>query len=180
MYKRQDRYNLRVLSFKNQNCSLTLREGIEEYNDYLRANGKEVLAQLRDSSIVQDHDVTHVIFGLDTTLEEESLLDTWVLWCCSYRLSHLMSYSKQPEIKDLYKKLLREVGIFKFLNLSCPTTSLQHVLINGDHACRFVFVVYLYRNPSDGCCILQFKENTSDIANYNCHNSIVQINRDAK
>ena len=106
-----------MLSFKNQNCSLTLREGIEEYNDYLRANGKEVLAQLRDSSIVQDHDVTHVIFGLDTTLEEESLLDTWVLWCCSYRLSHLMSYSKQPEIKDLYKKLLREVGIFKFLKL---------------------------------------------------------------
>jgi hypothetical protein len=28
-----------------------------------------------------------------------------------------MSYSKQPEIKDLYKKLLREVGIFKFLKL---------------------------------------------------------------
>ena len=107
-----------MLSFKNQNCSLTLREGIEEYNDYLRANGKEVLAQLRDSSIVQDHDVTHVIFGLDTTLEEESLLDTWVLWCCSYRLSHLMSYSKQPEIKDLYKKLLREVGKVRDLLLS--------------------------------------------------------------
>ena len=28
-----------------------------------------------------------------------------------------MSYSKQPEIKDLYKKLFKEVGIFKFLQL---------------------------------------------------------------
>ena len=109
-----------MLSFKNQNCSLTLREGIEEYNDYLRANGKEVLAQLRDSSIVQDHDVTHVIFGLDTTLEEESLLDTWVLWCCSYRLSHLMSYSKQPEIKDLYKNQRFFFNfVARFLNMRC-------------------------------------------------------------
>ena len=106
-----------MLSFKNQNCPLTLRQGIEEYNEYLLANEKEVLKHLQDSSIVQDHDVTHVIFGLDTTLEEESLLDTWVLWCCSYRLSHLMSYSKQPEIKDLYKKLLKEVGFFNFIKL---------------------------------------------------------------
>ena len=106
-----------MLSFKEQNSDLTLREGIKEYNEYLVLNGKEVLPQLKDSSIVMDHDATHVIFGLDTTLEEESLLDTWVLWCCSYQLSHLMSYSKQPEIKDLYKKLFKEVGIFKFIQL---------------------------------------------------------------
>ena len=106
-----------MLSFKEQNCDFTLGEGIKEYNEYLVLNDKEVLPQLIDSSIVMDHDATHVIFGLDTTLEEESLLDTWVLWCCSYRLSHLMSYSKQPEIKDLYKKLFKEVGIFKFLQL---------------------------------------------------------------
>ena len=106
-----------MLSFKEQNCDFTLGEGIKEYNEYLVLNDKEVLPQLKDSSIVMDHDATHVIFGLDTTLEEESLLDTWVLWCCSYRLSHLMSYSKQPEIKDLYKKLFKEVGIFKFLQL---------------------------------------------------------------
>ena len=106
-----------MLSFKEQNSDLTLREGINEYKEYLVLNGKEVLPQLKDSSIVMDHDATHVIFGLDTTLEEESLLDTWVLWCCSFHLSHLMSYSKQPEIKDLYKKLFKEVGIFKFLQL---------------------------------------------------------------
>ena len=106
-----------MLSFKEQNSDLTLREGINEYKEYLVLNGKEVLPQLKDSSIVMDHDATHVIFGLDTTLEEESLLDTWVLWCCSFHLSHLMSYSKQPEIKDLYKKLFKEVGIFKFIQL---------------------------------------------------------------
>ena len=106
-----------MLSFKEQNSDLTLREGINEYKEYLVLNGKKVLPQLKDSSIVMDHDATHVIFGLDTTLEEESLLDTWVLWCCSFHLSHLMSYSKQPEIKDLYKKLFKEVGIFKFLQL---------------------------------------------------------------
>ena len=106
-----------MLSFKEQNCNITLREGIEEYNSYLVANGKEILTELSDSSIVMDHDATHVIFGLDTSLEEESLLDSWVLWCSSFELKYLMSYSKQPEIKDLYKKLLREVGILKFIKL---------------------------------------------------------------
>ncbi len=106
-----------MLSFKEQNCNITLREGIEEYNNYLVANGKEVLTELSESSIVMDHDATHVIFGLDTSLEEESLLDSWVLWCSSFELKYLMSYSKQPEIKDLYKKLLREVGVFKFIKL---------------------------------------------------------------
>ena len=72
-----------MLSFKEQNCDFTLGEGIKEYNEYLVLNDKKVLPQLKDSSIVMDHDATHVIFGLDTTLEEESLLDTWVLWCCS-------------------------------------------------------------------------------------------------
>ena len=72
-----------MLSFKEQNCDFTLGEGIKEYNEYLVLNDKEVLPQLKDSSIVMDHDATHVIFGLDTTLEEESLLDTWVLWCLS-------------------------------------------------------------------------------------------------
>ena len=105
-----------MLSFKEQNCNITLREGIEEYNSYLVANRKEILTELSHSSIVMDHDATHVIFGLDTTLEEESLLDSWVLWCSSFELKYLMSYSKQPEIKDLYKKLLREVGDFKFIH----------------------------------------------------------------
>ena len=98
-----------MLSFKEQNCNITLREGIEEYNSYLVANGKEILTELSHSSIVMDHDATHVIFGLDTTLEEESLLDSWVLWCSSFEFKYLMSYSKQPEIKGLYKKLLAMV-----------------------------------------------------------------------
>ena len=82
-----------MLSFKEQNCNITLREGIEEYISYLVANGKEILTELSDSSIVMDHDATHVIFGLDTSLEEESLLDSWVLWCSSFELKYLMSYT---------------------------------------------------------------------------------------
>jgi len=60
------------LSFHNQDCSLTLAEGLDEYRAYLQANGKKQLIDKPGSQLIRDHDATHVIFGLDTSLEQES------------------------------------------------------------------------------------------------------------
>ena len=106
-----------MLIYQNQDCDLTLREGIEVYENYLVENNKIPLKDLKDSTLVRDHDASHVIFGLDTSLEEEALLDTWLLVGCSYKFSYLYSYTKLPGIKDLQKKLLKEVGIFRFLEI---------------------------------------------------------------
>ena len=106
-----------MLIYQNQDCDLTLREGIEVYENYLVENNKIPLKDPEDSTLVRDHDASHVIFGLDTSLEEEALLDTWLLVGCSYKFSYLYSYTKLPGIKDLQKKLLKEVGIFKFLEI---------------------------------------------------------------
>jgi len=67
------------LSFQSQNCDITLAEGLEEYRAYLQANGKKQLIDAPGSTIIRDHDATHVIFGLDTSIEQESMLDSWVL-----------------------------------------------------------------------------------------------------
>ena len=64
-----------MLIYQNQDCELTLREGIEVYENYLVENNKIPLKDLKDSTLVRDHDASHVIFGLDTSLEEEALLD---------------------------------------------------------------------------------------------------------
>jgi len=67
-----------MLIYQKQECELTLREGIKVYVDYLIENGKTPLIDANaESTLIRDHDASHVIFGLDTSLEEESLLDTW-------------------------------------------------------------------------------------------------------
>ena len=87
------------LSFQDQSCDLTLEEGLEEYRAYLQTNGKKLLFDKPGSLIIRDHDATHVIFGLDTSLEQESLLDTWVLWGCSWKYRDCLLYTS-PSPRD--------------------------------------------------------------------------------
>ena len=72
-----------MLNFQNQDCNTSLQEGIEEYRSYLRKNNRYVLGEeVSDPEKwgILCHDATHVIFGLDTTLEEEAMLDCWVFF----------------------------------------------------------------------------------------------------
>ena len=103
------------LSFQSQNCDLTLEEGLEEYRSYLQFNGKKQLIDKPNSTIIRDHDATHVVFGLDTSLEQESLLDSWVLWGCQWKFKELFAYQKLPELKELNKYLQKEVGYLKLV-----------------------------------------------------------------
>ena len=103
------------LSFQDQSCDLTLEEGLEEYRAYLQANGKKQLIDKPNSTVIRDHDATHVIFGLDTSIEQESLLDSWVLRGCDWRFKELLAYGQLPELKELNKYLQREVGYLKLI-----------------------------------------------------------------
>ena len=103
------------LSFQDQDCSIVIAEGLEEYRAYLQENGKKPLVDQPGSTIIRDHDATHVIFGLDTSLEQESLLDAWVLLGCSWKFKDLFAYQKLPEIKKLYGYLKKELGYIKLL-----------------------------------------------------------------
>ena len=99
-----------MLSFKEQNCDFTLGEGIKEYNEYLVLNDKEVLPQLKDSSIVMDHDATHVIFGLDTSIEQESILDTYVIWGMKFNWGKIINFYKDPEYKEVIGDIVQKHG----------------------------------------------------------------------
>ena len=80
------------LSFQSQDCKITLAEGLEEYRAYLQANGKKQLVDKPGSTIIRDHDATHVIFGLDTSIEQESMLDSWVITGTSWKLKELLQF----------------------------------------------------------------------------------------
>ena len=103
------------LSFQSQNCNITLAEGLEEYRAYLQENGKKQLIDSPGSTIIRDHDATHVIFGLDTSIEQESMLDSWVITGTSWKLKELMAYNKLPELKQLYKDFWHDPGYLKLV-----------------------------------------------------------------
>ena len=109
-----------MLSYQNEYSDITLREGIDEYRDYLKKNNRHVLGEncSEDEKLtILGHDATHVIFGLDTSLEQEAILDTWVLWGSKWKLKYLLGYNKLPEIKQLTKNLFKELGVLGFLKL---------------------------------------------------------------
>ena len=101
------------LSFQSQDCDITLAEGLEEYRAYLQANGKKQLVDSPGSTVIRDHDATHVMFGLDTSIEQESMLDSWVFLGTKWKLKELLAYNKLPEIKQLYKDFWHDPGYFK-------------------------------------------------------------------
>jgi len=103
-----------MLPFQDSTQDMTLKEGIECYRDYLVRNNRKILVDGPGSTLIRDHDATHVIFGLDTTLEEESMLDSWVLWGTQYKFSYLNQYRKLPDLKEFNKNLFKELGIKGF------------------------------------------------------------------
>ena len=106
-----------MLDYQNQNCSLTLQEALEcYYNSFPET--KEIFEDNEDSgTLLRDHDCTHVIFGLDISIEQESILDTWVLWGSKWELKYLLGYQKIPEIKKLFKDLVKEIGYFGLIKI---------------------------------------------------------------
>ena len=106
-----------MFEYQNQNCSLTMEKALEcYYNSFPET--KEIFEDNEDSgTLLRDHDCTHVIFGLDISIEQESILDTWVLWGSKWELNYLLGYQKLPQIKQLYKDLINEIGYFGLIKV---------------------------------------------------------------
>ena len=95
-----------MLEYQKQNCDLTLQEGLECYYKSFPET-TEIFGDNNESgTLLRDHDCTHVIFGLDISIEQESILDSWVLWGSKWELKYLLGYQKLPQIKKLYKDLV--------------------------------------------------------------------------
>ena len=105
------------LRYQEQDCDLTLREGIAEYHAYLTAIGRKAMVDHAGSRLILEHDATHVIFGMDTSLEQEAGLDTWLIFGCHYQWRYLRGYAQLPEIKALYKALIKDGGWVLLLKL---------------------------------------------------------------
>ena len=118
-----------MLQYQEQDCELTLSEGLEcYYNSF--PDSKEVFKDNYESgTLLRDHDSTHVIFGLDISIEQEAILDTWVLWGSRFKWKYLFGYSKLPQIAELQKGLLKEFGFAGFIKLYWKVGAIKRKVI---------------------------------------------------
>ena len=95
-----------MFEYQKEDCDLTMSEGLQSYYDSFPESKKIFQDNPESGNLLRDHDCTHVIFGLDISIEQEAILDTWVIWGSSFKWKYLLGYSKLPQIKDLQKNLL--------------------------------------------------------------------------
>ena len=89
------------MQFLKQDCSLTLREGLQE----LYLNNPDVAETSdRKGKIFRDHDLTHVIFGCDTSINGEIALKPWILFGTTISLRELKDYAADEDVQRLNKE----------------------------------------------------------------------------
>ena len=98
-----------MLKYQEQNSELTLQQGLEEFYS-INPHFKELSEPEGRQGLFFQHDITHIIFGLNNKLEEEHLLDSWALWGCKIKWKAMYEYMKHPAIKKITKKIYKDLG----------------------------------------------------------------------
>ena len=118
-----------MLEYQEQDCDLTLAEGLECYYNSFPESKEVFKDDVESGTLLRDHDSTHVIFGLDISIEQEAILDTWVLWGSKFKWKYLFGYSKLPQIIKLQKDLFKEFGFSGFIKLYWKVGAIKRKVI---------------------------------------------------
>jgi len=80
----------------------TLREALDEY--YARNSGLVDPAGLPTevAEAFRRHDAGHVVFGCDTSLRGESLIDTWTIFGSTAGLRGYLEYFRYPQVNQIF------------------------------------------------------------------------------
>tara|TARA_B100000029_G_C17490791_1_gene929012 strand:- start:74 stop:532 length:459 start_codon:yes stop_codon:yes gene_type:complete len=103
------------LPYLKQDCGLTLREGLEVHYSVDLSYKKN----LETVPAFYNHDIAHVLFGLSTIVEHESLADTRVIFGTNWGFKkYVNDYFKNPDAVKIVMKIFKDIGYFKGILLS--------------------------------------------------------------
>lgn len=101
--------------YQDPDTTLTLAEGLAEYRaahpelfDPTELSAQKELGDL--GRFFAAHDACHVLFGLDTSLGDEALADTWTLCATDVKWAELRSYYRNEDQKKFFNNLIRDIG----------------------------------------------------------------------
>ena len=101
--------------YQDSDTTQTLREGLAEYRSANPALfDSEAMSQQEElgglGRFFAGHDACHVLFGLSTSLADETLADTWTFFGTDVQWRELWSYFRSEEQKKFFKDFLGEIG----------------------------------------------------------------------
>lgn len=88
--------------YVRQDSAQTLGAGLAEYhacNPGLLDPGE---MSPEAAALFRQHDAAHVVFGCDTTLRGETLIDTWTIFGSSIGLRGYLAYLRLPQVNQLF------------------------------------------------------------------------------
>ena len=100
--------------YQEQNSELTLQQGMEEFYS-INPKFKDLSEKEGKEGLFYQHDITHIVFGLDSSFDQEHLLDSWTLWGTKFKWKKIYDYIKHPTIKEINKNILKEFGIWRLI-----------------------------------------------------------------
>lgn len=96
----------RRLGYMMENSQQTLAQALEEY---YRANvgvvARPATLPAESAALFQSHDICHVIFGLDTSLADETIADTRTLLSTDVGWKKYSTYFNDPLAQAVFKAL---------------------------------------------------------------------------
>ena len=115
------RYFRARLAYQEQDSTLTLAEGLEEYYTANVGTVTRPRDLPRESArLFRSHDICHVIFGLNTSLSDEALADARTLLSCDVGFRRYSAYLAQDKQA---KALFKELGYLRSLWVTVLATS---------------------------------------------------------
>ena len=114
------------LPYLKQNCDLTLNEGLKIHYSVdltFKENVKIVPA-------FYNHDIAHVLFGLTTAVEHESLVDTRIIFGTNWGFKkYLNDYFKNPDALKIIMAIFKDIGYIKGIILSLKSLPAFFIII---------------------------------------------------
>jgi len=110
---------VRVAQFQEQDCRLTLREALAEFYSVNSGVFSVPQPKTKWTAMLVNHDVSHVFFGVNTSILDEAAGDYWTLFATDLSFNEYLGYAKTPEAK----KLIKDIGfinVVKSLIFSLP------------------------------------------------------------
>ncbi len=83
----------------------TLGEGIAEYYEHNTALLDPSKLPDEVAALFRQHDAGHVIFGCDTSLRGETLIDSWTIFATSVGFRGYFEYFKYPQVNQIFAQV---------------------------------------------------------------------------
>ncbi len=102
---------LKPLSYIEPDCRLSLRAGLAEYHSSIEG----LLGYDNISSQAQQlfarHDIAHIVFGCDTSVSNEAMVDVWTMFGTDVGIVEYLRYLRTQEATNI----IFEMGAWKML-----------------------------------------------------------------